>query len=215
MTGRSVREPFRKRTRIGPRPAIYGSALEKSFREFSAAEAGAEHHCNARTVHLAQIDPGILKGQRRSHQRPGRQAIQTPGLQAWHHIGGAKWLDQKRSPQAGGLPGGDRFEFHRALRNQSSEWTVGTHGTDPGDRRQIRIHERLPNMSAVLLPPNPAETDMASGSTSRRTFPRSHSTPGLSIGSVSRSVGSNAPQRTAMIVIAASNAPAAPRQCPK
>src|ERR1700734_4465806 len=125
MTGRSVREPFRKRTRVGPRPAIYGSALEKSFREFSAAEASAKHHGNARTVHLAQIEPGILKGQRRSHQRPGRQAIQTLGLQAWHHIGGAKWLDQKCLPPARGLSRGDRFGFHCALRNQSSEGTVG------------------------------------------------------------------------------------------
>jgi hypothetical protein len=70
-------------------------------------------------------------------------------------------------------------------------------------------------MSTVLLPPKPLETDMASGSGWRFTSPLSQSTPGLSMGSVSRSVGSSAPARTAMIVTAASRAPAAPRQCPK
>src|ERR1700691_262358 len=97
-----------------------------------------------------------------------------------------------------------------------------THGTDAGnsDGRQILSHDPshdrpLPNMSTALLPPKPLETDMASGSSWRFTSPLSQSTPGLSMGSASRSVGSNAPERTAMIVIAASNAPAAPRQCPK
>ncbi len=70
-------------------------------------------------------------------------------------------------------------------------------------------------MSTVLLPPKPLEADIASGSGWRFTSPRSQSTPGLSMGSVSRSVGSSAPERMAMIVMAASKAPAAPRQCPK
>src|SRR5580658_7981803 len=216
MTGRSIREALRKRTGVRPRPAIRGSALEKSLREFGAPEAGAEHHCNSRTVYPAHIDPGILNGQRRSHHSPRREAIQTSRLQARHHIGGAKWLHQKRSPQSVGFPRRDGFGFHRAGRNQSRDRTIRTHRTDPGNRRQIRTHDRPPpnspspnplaNMSAELLPPNPAETDMASGSASRRTSPRSHSTLGLSMGSVSRSVGSSAPERTAVIVIAASNA---------
>ena len=39
-------------------------------------------------------------------------------------------------------------------------------------------------MSTVLLPPNPLEADMASGSACRFTSPRSQLTPGLSMGSV-------------------------------
>ena len=58
-------------------------------------------------------------------------------------------------------------------------------------------------MSAALLPPNPAETDIASGTSWQRTFPLSQSTLGLSIGSVSRSVGNSTPQRTAMIAMIA------------
>ena len=86
------------------------------------------------------------------------------------------------------------------------ERTVGTDRTDTRNGCQISSHARslpnplpnaLPNMSAVLLPPNPAETDMASGNASRSTSPCSQFTLRLSMGSVSRSVGSSTPQRTA------------------
>ena len=69
----------------------------------------------------------------------------------------------------------------------------------------MRSHEgALSNMSTVLLPPKPLEADMARGSGWRLTSPLSQSTPGLSMGLVSRSVGSSAPARMAMIVMAAS-----------
>src|SRR5579863_5631181 len=221
MTGRSVGQAFRKRTGVGPGPSIYGSALVEGFSEFGAAESSTEHHGHAGPVHLAQVDAGILNGQGRSHQGPCRQSIKTPCLQPRHHIGGAKRLHQKCSSQSGGWPCGDGFGFKLARWDQSGERTIRTHRTDTRNGSQVRSHEGplpnplLPNMSAVLLPPNPAETDIASGSGWCRTPPRSQFTLGLSMGSVSRSVGSSAPRRTAIIVMTASSAPAAPRQCPK
>src|ERR1035437_3596300 len=222
MTGRSVGERLREGAGIGPGPTMCDGTLEEGFGEFNTAEGGGEDDGNPRTVHLAKVDPSILNSQSRSYQGPRRQAIQTPGLQSRHYAGRAKRTYQKRSPQSGGWPGADGARFHRRLRDESGEWTIGTHGTDTGNSngdtnaRRIRRHARtLPNMRTVLLPPNPADADSASGRGWRRTAPRSQFTPGLSMASVRRRVGNSASQRMAVIVIAASNAPAAPRQCPK
>src|ERR1019366_3715223 len=180
MTGRSVVERLRESTGIRPGPTMGHGALEESFRKFNTAEAGGEDYRNPRPVHLAEVDPSILNGQRRSHQGPRRQAIQTPGLQARHYPGRAKRTHEKRSPQSGGCPGADGARFHRRPRDESGEWTIRTHGTDTGNSngdtkaRRIRSHGGpLPNMRTVLLPPNPADADMASGRGWRRTAPRS------------------------------------------
>ena len=52
MTGRSIGKPFRKGTGVRATPTICGSALEKSFCEFSTSEAGAEHYCDPGPVQL-------------------------------------------------------------------------------------------------------------------------------------------------------------------
>src|ERR1700733_9499355 len=111
VTGRSAGESLRESTGIGSVPSVCVGAEVESFGEFNTSECGGKDHRNARSVQLAEIDASVFNCQGGSHQAPGRQASETPGLEARHNTGGAKRLYKKRSPQSGGCPGGDGTGF--------------------------------------------------------------------------------------------------------